>query len=115
MTFHLHLLLHLVNRCQVVIPNHHILIQIRLVFSNILQVYFVLIFCILFLKVLSKISLPNTKKENKMCNSNITIAPKPMNASQKNPKLRILPVPIKPAFKEAVSSITNNALINCKY
>lgn len=63
-------------------------------------------------QVLSRISLPNIKKENKMCNSNITIAPKPMNASHKSPKLRILPVPIKPAFKEAVSSITNNALIN---
>lgn len=64
----------------------------------------------MFKKVPSKIFSPSMKNENKMYSSNIVIAPKPMNASQKMSKLKILPATIKPTFKTASSS-----KLNCKY
>lgn len=70
----------------------------------------------LFKKVLSKL-LPKLNNKNTMCNDNIAIAPRPTDTSQKVPKLKILPAPIKSTFNKDVSSKNNNTLIhnNCKY
>lgn len=72
---------------------------------------------LLFKQILPRISLTNIKNENSIDDTNIVIAPKPMNGmngSQKFPKLKILPAPTKPIFN-AVSR-TNHILMNnnCK-
>lgn len=64
----------------------------------------------MFEKVSSRIFSPNMGNEKKTYSSNIVIAPKPINESQKNPKLKILPAPINPTYKTSSSS-----RINCKY
>lgn len=57
------------------------------------------------------------RNENSLCFNNTLQSHKPLKSIKDEvPKLKILPVPIKPTFNTNMSSLTNQMLINnCKY
>lgn len=85
------------------------------IYYNFKIIFHILI--ILFKKPLSRLLLSNLDNKDTICNTNITIAPKPTSTSQNVPKLKILPAPIRSSCNANISSKTNNTLIhnNCKY